>query len=150
MRFFSLATMCVLAAMLSGCGNGNSTPVNGNWSATLSNVDGAVFMTITLTMSENATTGAVSVSNLTFTPQNSCFGSGNTGTGTFTNTTNGGSTQTGSLLISIQSGTSNTNGQNQVTLSGNLANGSITGTWNLTGSGSDCSGSGNFTMGTVS
>jgi hypothetical protein len=149
MKFFRFATMCLLAVALSGCGNGNGTPVNGNWSATLNNVDGSVAMTFTVALSENPTTGAVTVSNLTFNPKNPCFGSGNTGVGSFTNTTSIG-TPTGSLQISIQSGATNTDGSNQLTLSGNLAYSSITGTWSLTGSGSGCSGSGNFSMGMVS
>jgi hypothetical protein len=155
MRVLGVSIVCALAMILSGCGSSSSTPVNGNWSATVTNIDGSTAFLFSLTMNENSSTGAVSVTNLSFTSNsNSCFSTNSTGVGTFNTggTTNG--VTTGALQLTIQSGTSNTNGTNQLTLNGTLNQSStsntITGTWNLTGTGSDCTGNGNFTMGPAS
>lgn len=152
MRLLAVSILCALAMILSGCGSSGSTPINGNWQATVTNIDGSTAFLFSFTMNENSSTGAVSVTNLTFSSNsNSCFSSNSTGVGTFNTggTTNG--VTSGTLQLTIQSGTSNTNGTNQLTLNGTLNQSStsntITGTWNLTGTGSGCSGNGNFTMG---
>ena len=145
MRHFILSVVCGLTVLLAACGNGSGSPINGNWSATLTNTDGSTALVFSVSLSNN--NGAVTVSNLNFTTSSSCFSSGTTGTGEFTLTGTTSGVTTGTFQMTLQSGTSNSNGTNQLTLQGTLNNNAITGTWNLTGTGSGCSGSGNFTMG---
>lgn len=151
MRNVCLPVLCGLAMMLTACGSGSSNPINGNWSATLTNTGGATVLGFTATLSENSSSGAVSVSNLSFTTSNSCFSSGTTAIATFTSTGTVSGVTTGTFQMTVQSGTSNANGTNQLTMQGTLNNTAnsniITGNWNLTGTGSGCTGSGNFTMG---
>lgn len=151
LKHFILSVVCALTILLTACGSGSGSVINGNWSATLTNTDGSTALVFGVTLSNN--NGSVTVSNLSFTTNSSCFGSGTTGTGAFTLTGTTGGVTTGTLQLTLQSGTSNSNGTNQLTLQGTLnqtsSSNTITGTWNLTGTGSGCSGSGNFTMGTM-
>ena len=152
MRVFCVSVVCTLAMILAGCGgNGSNSTVNGNWSATLTNIDGSAALAFNLTLNENST-GVVSVTNLSFTTNsNSCFDQSSTGAGQFTLTGNLNGVTTGTLNLTIKSGASNANGANQLTLNGTLnqsaGSNTITGQWNLTGTGSGCTGNGNFTMG---
>ncbi len=142
MKHFRIAIMLLLALALSACGGGsNNSTINGNWTATLTGSQNLSF-TAMLT----STGGTVSVTNLSFTTSQSCFDTGAVATGAFTLTGTMNGVTSGAFSMTIQSGTSNTNGTNQLTLQGTLTNNSITGNWNLSGTGAGCTGSGTFTM----
>jgi hypothetical protein len=145
MKHLAIAIILSLALTLSGCGdntnNSNNNAINGNWTATL---NGSQDFNLNLTLTLSGT--AVSVTNLSFTTSQSCFDTGATASGTFsaTGTVNG--ITSGSFQMTILSAASNSNGANQLALQGTLTNNSVTGTWNLTGNGVGCTGSGTFTM----
>jgi hypothetical protein len=143
MKHFGIAIILSIALALSGCGSGSngSSAINGNWTATLTGTQDLNF-NVTLTQSGSV----VSVTNLSFTTSQSCFDTGATASGTFslTGTLNG--VTTGSFAMTIQSGASDPNGANTLTLGGTLTNNSITGNWTLSGNGVGCTGSGTFTM----
>jgi len=130
-----------------GCGSNNgpnSTNVNGNWSASLTNSqNGPPIYSFTTTLSE-ANGGGLSVSNFKFTSTGSCFASGETTeTGSFTLSGNFNGNVTGTFGMTV---TSTTNSSTQLVLQGGVGpNNTVAGTWVLTGS-SACSGQGNFTF----
>ncbi|MGH9499073.1 MAG: hypothetical protein ACRD3L_08000 [Terriglobales bacterium] len=144
MKHLCIAITLSMALAWSGCGNnsGSGSTINGNWTAILTGSQD-LNLSVTLTQSSGS---AVTVSNLSFTTSQSCFDTGASATGAFsvTGTTNG--VTTGSFVMTIVSGASNSNGMNQLMLQGTLTNNSITGTWNLSGTGAGCTGSGTFTM----
>jgi hypothetical protein len=84
----------------------------------------------------------VTGTNLTFTTSTSCFTSGGSQTGSFVLSQNLDGNVTGAFQLVIVSGTPS---GNTLTLQGTVANNTITGTWNLTGTGG-CTGSGTFTI----
>jgi len=145
---FLLALLATGIAMV-GCGSNNgsnSTNVNGNWSASLTNSqNGPPIYSFTTTLSE-ANGGGLSVTNFTFTSTStgSCFVSGETSeTGTFTLSGNFNGNVTGTFGMTV---TSTTNSSTQLTLQGGVGpNNTVAGTWTLIGS-SACSGQGNFTF----
>lgn len=145
MKHFRIAILLSLALAWSGCGNNSSSgsnTINGNWTATLTGSQ-QIDLTATLTQSGSA----VSVTNLSFTTSQSCFDTGAAATGSFTVTGTMNGVTTGSFQMTIISGSSNSNGNNQLSLQGTLTNNSITGNWTLSGTGVGCTGSGTFTMG---
>lgn len=146
MKQLGIATLLVLVVMLGACGssNSNSTDISGNWTATLTDVNGATDFAFTTTLTESGTT--ISGSNLTFTTGSPCFGTGTTESGGFTasGTTNG--VTSGVFQLTVQSGASSANGDNTLNLQGTLNNNTVSGTWTLTGTGTGCVGSGNFSM----
>jgi hypothetical protein len=145
MKHFGIALILSAALVLSGCGSSSTNnSINGNWTATLTNPDGSTALAFTLTLAQSGTT--LSVTNLSFTTSSSCFALGTTATGAFTVTGTSGGVTTGNFQLTVQSGSSNTNGTNELTMVGTLTGGSITGNWTLTGTGAGCSGSGSFTM----
>jgi hypothetical protein len=142
MKRFGIAITLALALAWSGCGgSNNSNTINGNWSATLT---GTQDLSFNLTLAQSG--GAVSVTNLSFTTSQSCFDTGATATGSFTVTGNTGGVTTGTFGLTIASGSSNSNGSNQLMLAGTLTNNSISGNWTLNGTGLGCTGNGTFTM----
>jgi hypothetical protein len=140
-----LAAIFAYAIILAGCGtstgNNNKSAINGNWTATLTNPDGAQDFSFTTTLTSTSSTG-VTVSNFTFTTQSACFSGGTTATGAFTLTGTTSGVTSGGYQMTVQSVPPG----NTLTLTGTLTNTTITGTWTLTGLTSGCAGSGNFTM----
>ena len=145
MRRAALAAIFAYAIILAGCGtssgNNNPSSINGNWTATLTNPEGTQDFSFTTTLTSTSSTG-VTVTNLNFTTQSSCFSGGTTATGAFTltGTTNG--VSNGGFQMTIQSVPPG----NTLTLNGTLTNNTISGTWTLAGVMSGCNGSGSFTM----
>jgi len=145
MKPFGIAMLLALGLMLNACGGGssnNSGNINGNWTATLTDSSGNPVFAFTTTLTQSSDT-SVSVTNLTFTSQTQCFTSGETATGTFALTGNFNGNVTGTFAMTITSGVPS---GNVLTLQGNVANNTISGTWTLTGVTSGCTGNGNFTM----
>jgi hypothetical protein len=146
MKHVVIAIVLTWAALLTGCGsNSNSENVNGNWTANLTDSSGTTALSFTTSLTTNSD-GTVTGTNLNFTTASPCFDSSATQTGGFSvsGTTNG--VTTGAFTLTIQSGTTTVNGTNTLNLQGTLNNNTVTGTWVLTGTGSGCTGSGNFTM----
>lgn len=147
MKFLATTILIAAGLMLAGCGSSssNNSAVNGNWTATLTDVNGTPVFGFTTTLNQSGSS-TVSGTNLSFTTSTPCFGSDATETGGFTvsGTLNG--VSTGAFTLTIQSGTSTTTGSNTLSMQGTLNNNTITGTWTLTGTSAGCVGSGNFTM----
>lgn len=139
MRHLCLSLLCALGMMLTGCGGGGgpANTLTGNWSATLTTPDGTTFLTFIVTLTQG-NSSVIGVSNLNVSSVSSCFASDTTATGTLGTD--------GTLQMMLQSGSANSNGVNQVTLQGTPSNNTISGTWNLTGTGAGCTGTGPFTM----
>lgn len=145
MKKFGILIILSVALALPGCGGSNgSNSVNGNWTATLNSTDGSTALSFTVSLAQNGT--ALSVTNLSFTTSSSCFALGTTATGAFTVTGTTGGVTTGNFQLTVDSGPSNSNGTNELSMVGTLTGNSITGNWTLTGTGAGCSGSGAFTM----
>jgi len=144
MKRFGLVLLVALSLVLGACGGANSSSgnINGNWTATLTNMDGSPAFAFTTSFTQMTGMG-VTVTNFTFTSSSPCFASGETETGTFALGGNFNGSVTGAFGLMIQSGTP---GGNTLTLTGNVKNNTITGTWTLTGVTSGCTGSGNFTV----
>jgi|SRR5580700_5871952 hypothetical protein len=136
MRHICLGLMCATAIMLIGCGGGSSTPVTGNWSAMLNNSTGATVLAFSATLTQGSST-VLSVTNVNLSTPSSCFGTGATATSTLTGN---------AFQMTLLSESSNLNGMNQVVLQGTMANGAISGTWDLSGTGTGCMGTGSFAM----
>ena len=141
-----IALVLGLGLILAGCGtssgnNSNSSAINGNWTASLTNPDGTQEFNFTTTLTSTSSTG-VTVSNLTFTTQSPCFSGGTTASGAFTLTGTTMGVTSGGYQMTIQS----VPPANTLTLTGTLTNTTITGTWTLAGVMSGCNGNGNFTM----
>ena len=144
MKRFAIALPLVLAAILAACGSSSSSnSINGNWRATLTDASGNPAFGFTTALTENG--NGVSGSNLTFTTATPCFGSDATETGGFSLSGNANGVQSGGFTLSVQSGASS-NGSNTLNLNGTLNNNAISGTWTLSGTGTGCTGSGNFSM----
>jgi hypothetical protein len=143
MRYVCLAALCALAAMLVGCGGGNSSgnALTGNWSATLNNSSGTAALTFNATLTQG--TGTISVTNLVFTSATNCFVSSSTASATLDTT---GANATQPFQLTLISGTIDGSQNNQLTMDGTPGNNTITGTWELSGNGPGCMGSGAFSM----
>jgi hypothetical protein len=144
MKYLGIAAL-VLGLALAGCGGGNSsnsTNISGNWTAALSDSNGAPVFAFTTSLTQNSGT-VVSVTNLNFTTATPCFASGGSETGSFILSGNFNGNVTGAFQLGIQSGTPS---GNTLVLQGTVKNNTISGTWTLTGVTAGCSGSGNFTM----
>ena len=140
-----LAVALLLAAGLVfvGCGSNhsNSSNITGNWTAALTNSsDGSQAFTFTTSITEN-NDGTLSVTNLTI--SSSCFAApGETESGSFALGGNFNGNVTGQFQFKVMSPSPS---NNVLTLTGTANGNTIKGTWTLTG-GTDCQGSGNFTM----
>jgi hypothetical protein len=146
MKQLAIATLLALGLTLGACGGGNSNSsnaINGNWTATLTNLDGTEAFAFTVTLSQGNGT-LVNVSNFSLTTEEPCFGTAGSETGSFTLTSNVSQNITGSFQMTIQS--TNPSG-NVLTLNGTLSNSTIGGTWSLSGPG--CTGGGNFSVSTM-
>jgi hypothetical protein len=145
MRYLRLSFVYALAIMLIACGSGSSSSSNvgGNWSATLT-AKGSTVLVFSALLTQGSST-QISVSNLTFTMATTCFTSGSTASSTYSAAGSTG-VPPNTFQMTVESGMSNLNGTNMLTLQGTLANGAISGTWNETGTGSGCTGTGNFSM----
>ena len=144
----SRASVLLLAVMLCSCGT--STPnniqgIDGPWFAQLNNVDGTSAFAFSATLTQ-ANGSAVNVSNLQFASVLTCFDSSTHQVGTFsvTGTTNGIAVGTFTLTITApSSGAMN----NELSLQGaRTSDGSISGSWSLTGQPGCAGASGTFTM----
>jgi len=149
MRHIKLAGLLAVALVLGACGNSSSNPnssINGNWSATLLDVNGRAVLGFTTALSSIGT-GELTVTNFKFTTSSPCFGSGSTETGGFGLSGNFNGMVMGAFTLTVQSGATGSNGSNTLTLQGTVNNNNtVSGTWTLTGTGAGCTGSGNFTM----
>jgi hypothetical protein len=84
MKKLAVALLLAAGLVLAGCGsnNSNSSNINGNWTAVLTNSsDGSQAFTFKTSITEN-NDGTLSVSNLTIS-SSSCFVSGETESGSF-------------------------------------------------------------------
>ena len=142
MKQFGMAMVLALGVLLAACGGGSSSTaatVTGNWTATLTGTEDLSFTT---SLTQNSGT-VVTGTNLSFTTSTPCFTSGGTQTGSFVLSGNFNGNITGAFQLVITSGTPS---GNTLTLQGTVNNNTVTGTWNLTGVTSGCTGSGTFTM----
>jgi len=143
MRNLAVALLLAAGLVLVGCGsnNSNSSNINGNWTAVLTNSsDGSQAFTFTTSITEN-NDGTLSVANLTIS-SSSCFVSGETESGSFALGGNVNGNVSGQFQFKVLSASPS---NNVLTLTGTANGNAIKGTWILTG-GTGCQGSGNFTM----
>ncbi len=143
MKKFGILLVISLGFMLIGCGNSsNSGNINGNWTAQLTDPTNNTGPAFAFTTSFAQSSGSnVNIVNLTFTTEDSCFGTSGTETGSFGLAGDFNGNVTGTFGMTIQSATPS---GNTLTLNGAVTNNQITGNWTLTGTG--CTGSGTFTM----
>jgi hypothetical protein len=133
--------LLALGLNLSGCGSGTggssgSSNINGAWTATLTNPDGAIAYQFSATFAQG-TGSNLSVTNLTFTNPGSCLLSGEPAAqGSFT---------AASDAFGIMMASPDVGGPT-LSLEGTLSNGRISGTWRASGLLPPCSGSGTFTI----
>ena len=142
MKNLAVALLLAAGLVLVGCGsnNSNSSNINGNWTAVLTNSsDGSQAFTFTTSITEN-NDGTLSVANLTIS-SSSCFVSGETESGSFALGGNFNGNLTGQFQFKVLSASPS----NVLTLTGTANGNMINGTWTLAG-GTGCQGSGNFTM----
>jgi len=146
MKWFGMILLISFGLILSGCGGSGNSPmtanINGNWTAALTNTDGTPAFAFTTTFTQMGVNG-LNLTHFTFTTTSPCFVSGETQTGTIALSGDFNGNVTGLFGLTIQSGSP---GGNTLTLSGNVKNNVITGTWTLTGISSGCTGAGNFTI----
>ena len=145
-KSIGIIALLTLVIAMGGCSsnNGSSANINGNWSASLTDSQsGPVIYAFTTTFTE-ASGGAVSITNFTFTSTGSCFVEGQTNeTGSFTLSGDFSGNVKGTFGMTISA---TDNSGSQLVLQGGVgANNMITGTWSLSGS-TACSGSGDFTF----
>jgi hypothetical protein len=135
--------LLVLGLTLIGCGTSSNKAgnVNGNWTATLTDNNGAQVFAFKTSLAE-ATNGTLTISNFSFSTNSPCFVSGETESGSFALTGNFNGNVAGKFGMNVQSGAP---GGNTLTLSGVVSGNTITGSWTLSG-GTSCTGSGSFTM----
>jgi hypothetical protein len=142
------ASVLLVAVMLCSCGTSmpnNIQGIDGPWFAQLNNADGTSAFNFSATLTQG-NGSAISVSDLQFASVSTCFNSSTHQVGTFsvTGTTNGIAVGTFTLTITApSSGAMN----NELSLQGaRTSDGSISGTWSLTGQPGCAGASGTFTM----
>jgi hypothetical protein len=141
MKKLAVAILLVAGLTLAGCGSSNHTNINGNWTATLTDsASGTQAFAFTTSIVENSD-GTLSISKFSFSTKESCFGTGETESGTFALSGNLNGNVTGKFGMVVKSGTPS---GNLLTLAGDVNGGTVTGTWTLVGP--SCNGSGTFTM----
>lgn len=135
--------LLVLGLTLIGCGTSSNKAgnVNGNWTATLTDNNGAQVFAFKTSLVE-ATNGTLTISNFSFSTNSPCFVSGGTESGSFALSGNFNGNVAGKFGMNVQSGSP---GGNTLTLSGVVSGNTIAGSWTLSG-GTSCTGSGSFTM----
>ena len=152
MKKFALLALVALEILVCACGTSTNsstttttTSASGNWQASLVGGRGqSGALDFVTSFSVGAGGGSLSFTALTFLTTNSCFVSGQTVTGNATLTTDSSNNVTGTLNITVNSGTP---AGNVLTLTGTtvtgtsnngvLSNGKVTGTWTLTGGNGD-------------
>jgi hypothetical protein len=151
MKHFATAFIVSLTLVLLACGgsSNNTDALTGNWTAALLNPDGTRAFGFTTTLNQNGQ--SVNVTKFSLISPSSCFAPGTAATALFTLIDNTHGVTSGTLLMTVQSGPSNPNGANTLALQGTLVGNSISGSWTLTGTGTECTEaeaflSGNFTM----
>ena len=78
MKWFGMTLLISFALILGGCGGGNSPMtgnINGNWTAALTNTDGAPAFAFTATFTQTGVNG-LNLTHFTFTTTSPCFVSG--------------------------------------------------------------------------
>ncbi len=147
MKQIAVAMLLALGLTLSACGGGTTSAnvINGNWTATLTNPNGAPTFAFTTSLSQNSGSSSVNVTNLSFTTATACFSSPTSQTGSFVLAGNFNGDVTGAFAMTVSTMFS-TAQNNVLTLQGSENNNTISGTWTLTGVQSGCTGSGNFTI----
>jgi hypothetical protein len=146
MKQFGIAIVVAVGLILVACGGGSSSSSNtltGNWTATLTNNDGTPAFAFTTSLTQSNGTTTVTGTNLNFTTSTPCFTSGGSQTGSFVLSGNFNGNITGAFQLTVTSGTPS---GNTLVLQGSVNNNTITGTWNLTGLTSGCTGTGTFTL----
>jgi hypothetical protein len=148
MRYYKLVALLALGLLLTACGSSNgsntNSSINGNWTATLLDTNGKPVFNFTTALASSGSAGLV-ISNFKFTTSSPCFGASPTESGGFSLGGNFNGNVSGSLTMTIQSG-SGASGNNLLSLQGTVHNNTVSGTWTLTGTGAGCTGSGNFSM----
>jgi hypothetical protein len=143
-----LIALLLLGLMMAACSNGSgssSGSVNGNWNASLTNLDGTPAYAFTTSFTQNSSS-AVTVTNFTLTSTGPCFSSqSTTQTGSFALSGNFNGNVAGTFGMNITTMFPGAVTQNVLTLQGTVSGNTISGTWNLTGV-SGCSGNGTFTI----
>jgi hypothetical protein len=152
MKKFALLALVALEILVCACGTStnSTTPVtttsaSGNWQASLvggRGQSGALDFVTSFSVGQGG--GTLSFTALTFLTTNSCFVSGQSVSGNATLTTDSSNNVTGTLNITVNSGTPS---GNSLILSGTtvtgtsnkgvLTSGKVTGTWTLTGGNGD-------------
>jgi hypothetical protein len=131
--------LIALSLTMAGCGNSTTSSavgaINGNWTATLNNADGSIAYQFTATFAQ-APGGVLNVTDLQFAQTGSCLLSGNPATGSFTPANRAfGLSMISTAIIGPD-----------LALQGVLSGSTVSGTWNLTGGSTACSGNGTFNM----
>jgi hypothetical protein len=102
MKKFVLAMSLTLILALVGCGSNNPANINGNWTATLiDNGNNTVFAFSTSLVVKND--GTLNVAKFTFSNNPTCFGSGETESGSFALTGNFNGKVTGKFQLAVLS-----------------------------------------------
>ena len=140
MKKSAVAMLLMGILTLVGCWSDNPANINGNWTATLTDNGNSTMFAFSTFLVVNSD-GTLNVTKFTFSNNPSCFGSGETESGSFALTGNFNGKVTGKFQLAVLSVTPS---GNMLQLSGTANGNMITGTWSLTGVG--CSGSGTFTM----
>ena len=139
----AITTLLALGLTLTGCGAGAGN-INGTWTANLITPPGGTPIFAFQTTVAGGGGGAFQITSFTFTTAGPCFtGDALTETGTVSLSGNYNGHVAGSfgLIISTMFPVA---ANNVLTLTGTVADKTITGTWTLTGS-TGCSGNGVFT-----
>jgi hypothetical protein len=148
MKHFKVAGLLALALMFAACGsnsNSNNGSINGNWTATLLDTKNNPTFSFTTALTSSGSNGLV-IANFSLSTKSPCFASGETESGGFTLGGNFNGNTSGTFTLNIQSNNTGTVGSNTLVLQGTVNNNTISGNWNLTGTGAGCVGSGTFTM----
>jgi len=143
MKTFVVAMLVVAGLALTGCSSSNNNfgNINGNWTAALTDTGGNAVFDFATSLVVNGD-GTLAVSNSNFVTNSSCFVSGETESGSFVFSGDPNGNVTGKFQFTVTSG--NPSG-NTLTLTGTVNGNTISGTWMLVG-GTNCSGTGNFTI----
>lgn len=144
MRPIRVASLVILTFMLAACGTSSQPQnINGPWSAGLNNVDQSQNYSFSATLTEGSGT-TVNVTNFAFASSTACFSTQTSEVATFNITGSSNGVLMGSFGMTISTVFPALN--NVLTLQGSRNdNGSISGTWTLTGQ-PGCIGNGTFTM----
>lgn len=145
MRQIGVVALAGLVLILGACGGTSPQPqsINGPWFATVNNPDQSSAFPFTATLAQGS--GAtVNVTNLVFLNSTLCFSTATSEVATFSAPGGSNGIVQGTFTMTISTIFPAVN--NVLTLQGaRNADGSISGTWTLTGQ-SGCAGNGNFTM----